>query len=275
MGSLVLTVSYDGTEFAGSQAQPGARTVQGEIEAALSRLFGEVERTTFAGRTDRGVHAVGQVVACRDRRPDLPVRTIRAAMNAALPSDLAVLAVDRRPASFHPRFDARWREYRYRIWSGIRQPLAERAAWRRAEDLAAGAMDGAARRLVGTRDVASLAGGGEGVPWSVRQEHPRGTVRTILVCGCAEVRPWWGPVPPIAGRLIEVRLAADGFLPRMVRNTVAALVEVGAGRRPAEWIDELLAAGDRRAGVGTAPARGLTLWRVGYDDEEPDGSGWE
>jgi tRNA pseudouridine38-40 synthase len=210
------------------------------------------------------------VVGCADRRPDLSAATIRSALNATFPADLAVLAVERRSEEFHPRYDARWREYRYRVWSGVRQPLAEGRSWQRNEPLDPAAMDEAAGRLVGTRDLASLAGGGQGVPWSARQERPRGTVRTILVCQCAEVAPWWGPPARLEGRLIEVRIAADGFLPRMVRNTVAALVEVGAGRRPGNWLEELLAARDRRDGVATAPALGLTFWRVGYGDERPD-----
>src|ERR671921_366187 len=94
---LALTVTYDGTEFAGSQVQPGARTVQAELERALAGLFGEGGRTEFAGRTDRGGHAAGQVVGCGDRRPDLATETVRAALNARLPADLAVTAVERRP----------------------------------------------------------------------------------------------------------------------------------------------------------------------------------
>src|ERR687896_1142460 len=113
MAILALTVAYDGAGFAGSQAQPGARTVQGELEAALAALLGEPEPTIFAGRTDRGVHAAGQVVSCRDRRPELPPGTIVAALNAHLPADAAVLAVARKPDGFHARYDARWREYRY------------------------------------------------------------------------------------------------------------------------------------------------------------------
>jgi tRNA pseudouridine38-40 synthase len=127
-------------------------------------------------------------------------------------------------------------------------------------------MDQAARMLIGKRDFAALAGSGEGVPWSARQGRPRGTVRTILRCSCREIRPWWGEPE---GSLIEIRVAADGFLPRMVRTIAALLVEVGEGDRLPRWLDEVVAARDRRQGGGTAPACGLTLWRVGYGDDEP------
>ena len=119
----------------------------------------------------------------------------------------------------------------------------------------------------GERDVAALAGGGEGVPWSERQTRFRGTVRRVIRSSCRALDSWWGEAD---GTLVEVRVAADGFLPRMVRNMAALLVEVGEGERPPEWIDDVLASRDRRLGGGTAPAHGLTLWRVGYDDERPE-----
>lgn len=266
METLALTVAYDGTEFAGSQVQPGARTVQEELERALAGVFNRATRTVFAGRTDRGVHAAGQVVGCGDHRPDLDAATIRRALNAGLPPDVAVVAAERRSDGFHARYDARWREYRYRVWSGPPPPLARRHVWQRAERLDIGAMAEAASRLVGEHDFAALAGGGEGVPWSERQSRPRGTIREVLVCTCRTIPPWWGAVD---GTLIEVRVAADGFLPRMVRNITGALVDVGRGAKPVGWMDEVLASRDRRAGGTTAPAHGLTLWRIGYDDDEP------
>jgi tRNA pseudouridine38-40 synthase len=126
----------------------------------------------------------------------------------------------------------------------------------------------AAAKLVGTHDVASFAGGGEGVPGSERQSRKQGTIRTILRCDVVHAEPWWGDLDR-SGALIEVRIAADGFLPRMVRSIVGGLIEIGRGGRPPTWIDELLAGRDRRLGPMTAPANGLTLWRVGYDDDDP------
>lgn len=266
---LKLTVSYVGTGFAGSQVQPGARTVQGILDAALAGLFGIEVRTVFAGRTDAGVHAAGQVVSCDDVRPDLAVGVLREAINARLPDDVAVIAVARRPGGFNARYDASWRAYRYRVWQGPPAPLAGRFVWRREANLDVGVMAQAAAALVGERDVAALAGGGEGVPWSERRQRPRGTIRRILRCDVRTQAPWWGPADD--GALIEIGVAADGFLPRMVRNIAGELIQVGRGARPIGWMDELLATRDRRAGSPTAPAHGLTLWRVGYDDEVPDG----
>ena len=267
MARLALTVAYDGSRFAGSQVQPGARTVQGEIERALADFSGTAQRTVFAGRTDRGVHAVGQVVGCDDHRPDLPPRAIQAAINARLPEDAAVVEVGRRPTSFHARYDARWREYRYRIWCGARQPLARQQVWVRADALDVDAMAGAAERIIGERDFASLAGGGEGVPWSARQARPRGTVRRVFGCRCQELPFCWSDGG--RGRLIEVRVTADGFLPQMVRTLVASLVAVGRGAKSADWLDGVLAARDRRLAPATAPAQGLIFWRVGYGADLP------
>jgi tRNA pseudouridine38-40 synthase len=245
------------------------RTVQEELEGAIAAVFGEPTRTVFAGRTDRGVHAAGQVVGCQDRRPDLAAETLRDAFNARLADDVAVLAVERKPDGFHARYDARWREYRYRIWCGTRQPLARQLIWQRSGALDPGVMDEAAQRMVGERDFAALAGSGDGVPWSDRASRPRGTVRRVLICRCSVIRPWWGHVD---GRLIELSVVADGFLPRMVRNIAAVLVEIGRGRRPVGWIDDVLSSRDRRLGPATAPAHGVIFWRVGYEADFVDDS---
>ncbi len=260
-----MTIGYDGSDFAGSQIQSNARTVQGELERTLAQLGFAGGRTTFAGRTDTGVHAAGQVVACNDARADMSDRALRTALNALLPDDVVVEAVERREDEFHPRFDARWREYRYRVWSGERVPLGRTAVWHRTSRLEVFRMDAAARRFVGTRDFAAVAGGGDGVPWSVAKERKRGTVRTVLKCGCREIPPWWGPAAG-DGRLYEVVAVADGFLPRMVRSMTSLIVDVGRNVMPVGAIDEVLASEDRRLGGGTAPAHGLTLWRVGYTD---------
>ena len=192
------------------------------------------------------------------------------ALNAHLPEDVTAVAVQRERDDFHARYDAKWREYRYRIWSGPPQPLVRRFAWQLRGELDGEALGAGAEILLGERDLAAVAGGGEGVPWSNRREAPRGTVRRITRCSARQIEPWWGE--PETGTLVEVRIVADGFLPRMVRNIVALLVEVGQGKQPVDWIDRVLAAKDRRLGGGTAPPHGLTLWRVGYgiDQPEPD-----
>lgn len=265
---LKLTVAYDGSRVWGSQRQAGRETVQGILEAALSDLAGRPVDVTLAGRTDRGVHATGQVASCDDIRPDLAPDQVRQALEPRLGEAVAIVAVERTPGTFHARYDATWREYRYRIWAGTRSPMMERFAWYRRGTLDVPAMAAAATRLEGAHDFASFVAGGEGVPWSERQQAPRATRRTVLHCSVAEVGAWW-PTGPIGGQGIEIRVAADGFLPRMVRGFVGALGEIGRGANEPDWIDELLDRADRREGPRNAPPQGLVLWRIGYGAEEP------
>ena len=265
---LKLTVAYDGSRVWGSQRQAGRETVQGILEAALSDFAGRPVGAVLAGRTDHGVHATGQVASCDDVRPGLDPDTVRQALEPRLGDPVSIVGVERVPGSFHARFDARWREYRYRMWAGIRSPLMEGTAWHRRGQLDLDAMADAAQRFAGTHDFASFVAGGEGVPWSDRQQATRGTVRTVLHCSVRPIDAWW-PSSHIGGQGVEVRVAADGFLPRMVRGFVGALGEIGRGANEPEWIDELLNRADRRGGPRTAPPHGLVLWRVGYGDETP------
>jgi len=199
----------------------------------------------------------------------MAVDAFQNALNRLLPDDIAVSEVSRVAAGFHPRYDATWREYRYRIWVGGKQPLLERFAWTRRTALDLETMAAAAARIAGTHDLAAFTGGGEGVPWSDRANAKRGTVRTIHHCGVNEVEGWWGIVPG-SGAGIEVRIVADGFLPQLVRAVVGGLVAVGTRERPPEWFSDLLRIGDRRSGPVPAPAHGLILWRVGYGQDVPD-----
>jgi tRNA pseudouridine38-40 synthase len=239
-------IEYDGTAFAGSQVQPNARTVQGELETALNRLIGEETRVRLAGRTDAGVHATGQVAAfCWSRAlrrggglPELLRR-----LNAALPPDLAVRSLTAVGRDFDPRRDARWRVYRYRILAnGVRRPAERHRTLEIDEPLDVGAMQAAAERLLGERDFAALGADARGR-----------TVRHL-----AEVR--------VTGRgdLVEVRVTANAFLRRMVRSVVALLMEVGRGRLAPAAVDGVLDVGARALHGRAAPARGLTLERVIY-----------
>lgn len=270
-----LTVAYDGTAFWGSQRQPGRRTVQGELEAALHEFSGLSQPATFAGRTDRGVHAVGQVVSFPDARPGLTEEVVRNALNARLADDLALVAVAREGPTFDARRDAVWREYRYSIWCGTPAPLWRQWVWQRHAALDLPSMVASCQRLVGCHDFAAFAGGGEGVPWSERRLKRRGTIRTIRLCSIRSVAPFWPAPADAAGAGYELRIIADGFLPHMVRTIAGAIVEIGAGKRTPDWIDDLNRVADRRQGPHTAPAHGLVLWRVGYgqDVPAPDPSG--
>jgi tRNA pseudouridine38-40 synthase len=244
-------IEYDGTAFAGSQVQPNARTVQGELEKALNRLIGEETRVRLAGRTDAGVHATGQVAAfCWSgprwagpgrRGGGLPQLLRR--LNAALPPDLAVRSLRAVGRDFDPRRDARWRVYRYRIlMNGVRRPSERHRTLEIDEPLDVAAMRAAAARMLGERDFAALGADARGR-----------TVRNI-----AEVRVTG------RGQLVEIRVTANAFLRRMVRSVVALLMEVGRGRLAPDAVDGILDGGARALHGRAAPARGLTLERVIY-----------
>jgi tRNA pseudouridine38-40 synthase len=270
MPSFRLKLAYDGTNFAGSQIQPNQRTVQGEFEGVLSAIARSPIRATFAGRTDRGVHAVGQVAAVTIPAWGATELDLQQAVNARLPVDIGATGAAHCAESFNPRHDAVWREYRYWIASAVVSPFLGRYAWIRRMQLDPEAVATGARQLVGTHDFASFAGGGEGVPWSERAAKPKGTTRTVLRCDCRQVHPTIGPGSDRHAAVLEVRIVADGYLPHMVRNVVGALLQIGQGQRDPEWISELLAERDRRVGPVAAPPHGLTLARVGFAGDELD-----
>lgn len=267
--TLKLTIAYDGAGFWGSQRQQSVRSVQQAMEVALGAVSGGPIRVVLAGRTDRGVHAVGQVASCVDLRPAWSDEQWLLALNAHLADDLAVTRCQRADRTFHARFDATWREYRYRIWCGVPQPLLRDRVWQRRSTLDIAAMAAGAATLYGPVDLASFAGNGRGVRPAEEPLAGRGTVRTIHHCSVRKVGPWWGMAPG-AGFGVELRIIADGFLPHVVRALAGALAEIGRGRRPPDWIPELIGLADRRQGPPTAPPHGLVLWRVGYGDETPD-----
>jgi tRNA pseudouridine38-40 synthase len=265
-----MRVSYDGRGFVGSQRQSNARTVQGELERALEEIAGKAIPMHLAGRTDRGVHAAGQVASCSSEgvRPD--VARLSKAMNAHLGRDIAVLDATMEPKGFHARYSATWREYRYRIWAGVRQPNAEGYVWGFPQQLDLDRMADAASRIVGEHDFAAFASGGEGVPWSNRKDRQHGSIRIVQICTVGELQNWWGASRQ-DGTLIDIRIVANGFLPRMVRGIVGTLIEIGRGARPPALVDELFDARDRRSAPKNVPAEGLTLWAVGYGNEQPEG----
>ena len=233
------TVEYDGTEFAGFQLQPKARTVQGELEAALSRLSGgDRQPVVGAGRTDAGVHATGQVIAFT-YPGSLSAEALTEALNGTLPPDVAVRDVRRAPAGFNPRYAARYREYRYSIWNGPRSPLRERTALWVRSDLDVAAMGRAATAFEGRHDFSAFGGAD---PQPVRTVHRLRVRRT--------------------GSLVTIDVRADAFLRGMVRRIVAALLAVGKGQLDASAVPGLLAAGGPALGGAAAAARGLCLRRV-------------
>ena len=241
-------VAYDGTDFVGFQRQPDdrGRTVQGELEAALSKVCGARCAVVGAGRTDAGVHATGQVVAFEvDWRHSLDV--LQRALNATLPDDVAVCALAICEDDFHPRYSAKSRTYEYTAYvSAVRQPMLRRFAWHleRRPDL--GAMNEAARLLVGVHDFAAF-----GSPPSGRPEES--TVREVLRAGWQETDD----------RLCFT-IEANAFLFRMVRRIVMALVRVGWHEYTPEIISDMLESKDAQRVKGLAPACGLCLVEVKY-----------
>jgi tRNA pseudouridine38-40 synthase len=262
-------MSYDGREFVGSQRQASARTVQGELERALEEIAGKAIPIHLAGRTDRGVHAAGQVASCSRDGIRVNIGQLAKAMNAHLGPDIAIQEARMEPKGFHARYSATWREYRYRIWSGTRQPNADGYVWGFPQQLDLDRMADAANRIAGEHDFAAFASGGEGVPWSSRKDRQHGSTRIVQLCTVREMESWWGATRH-DGRLYETRIVANGFLPRMVRGIVGTLIEIGRGARPADLIDELFVAKDRRKAPKNVPAEGLTLWAVGYGNEQPE-----
>ena len=254
-----LDIAYDGTDFHGAQIQATGRTVGGEIEAALARITGATRRLSFAGRTDRGVHAAGQV-AHVDLPAALPDERLLRALNAVLPDDVAIIAARTVPATFHARYDARWREYRYQVWNApTRHPALARTTWQLRRPLDLAALGAATTALLGVHDFAAFAGQGLGVP---ARPGGRSTVRAILE---ANWTVGSAPVPVPVGRLIEFRVRGTGFLPQMVRTIVGAAIEVGMGRQRPEWFAAIQAGRDRAVVPAPAPPQGLSLWAVGYE----------
>ena len=262
MPNYGATVAYDGTAYAGFQRQAGETpTIQRRLEEALRALGAKDGTIRAAGRTDRGVHASGQVIAFtlvwRHETANL-----QRALNARLPEDIAIQALWRleEGVNFHPRFDARARRYRYRIWlARARQPLWSRYAWCLRPPLNEMAMRDAANLLIGEHDFASF-----GTP-------PQGENSMRAVFSSV----WQGERRAL-GRLLTYRIEANAFLKHMVRRIVSALVAVGRGQRSVANFAAVLSKAQRGRISQLAPPQGLTLEAVRYADGwAPAGSGGE
>jgi tRNA pseudouridine38-40 synthase len=254
-----LQLAYDGAAFFGAQVQSAQRTVASELTTALDRITGQPVPITFAGRTDRGVHADGQV-AHGDILSPLSDERLQRSLNAILPPDLVVSRLETVHETFHARYDARWREYRYQVWNApFRHPALARQTWHLIRPLDCTALTAATNALVGEHDFAAFAGQGLGVPG---RTQARSTVREVYEARWLERSP---TLPEPSGQILEFWVRASGFLPQMVRTIVAAAIEVGTGRQTPEWFESILREGDRSAAPAPAPPQGLSLWRVGYE----------
>ncbi len=245
--TLKVTLAYDGTDFYGWQVQARGRTVQGVVESALARMDGAPVRVTAAGRTDSGVHASGQVISF-DSRLSIDIDRYAEALNSYLPPDVRALAAQEAPFSFDARRSARLRTYRYCISSGA-APLPHMrrySLWRRNRPGVA-RMNALAAVLLGTHDFSTF---------SSADDANESKVRTVAA-SCFHME----------GGLLVYTIAADGFLRRMVRSIVGTLLDMESRQAPPDELRAALEARDRLLAGPTAPARGLFLDKVIYDEQ--------
>ena len=252
MRRVRLHIEFDGTDFYGWQRQTrtGERTVQGVIEDAFARLPGEHGTVIAAGRTDAGVHALG-LVAHVDTDSRIPDEKLRLALNAHLPRDVAILALETAAPDFHAQFDCLYRRYVYRMRVVRERPRGMALDRRRVlavyRNLDVGAMKEACRHIVGRHDFTSFA-----------TQETRETVRTVYLCELRE-----------EGAELRLHIAGEGFLRNMVRTVVGTLLWVGKGKLAAADVAQVIAARDRtRAGHNVA-AHGLYFVEAGYQPWDP------
>lgn len=254
MHTVALEVAYNGAPFCGFARQEGGLlTVQGELEDALRLLYKRDVATTCAGRTDAGVHALGQVVSfdlAEDELETRPLRALRRSLDAITHESISVRDARRVPDGFSARFDAVSREYHYHIALGPSRPVFMRDfSWHVPDVLDVDAMRAGASYLIGEHDFKSFcrSASAEGKP----------TCRTVMEVDLA--------LDCIMGeQVLVLKVVGNAFLHSMVRTIVGTLVAVGRGMRSPEWVGEALAACDRRAAGETAPAQGLVFWKVNY-----------
>jgi len=247
MRNIRLAIEYDGTRFSGWQRQAPSkrfRTIQEEIEKAGKRLFGKKIKLIGAGRTDRGVHAEGQVANFKVET-NLPLSNIKKGLNSHLPKDIAVLSAETAKSTFHARFNAKGKLYRYRILNrDVRSPLLQRFSGFSSYELDIDAMKKAARYLVGKRDFKSF---------QASDKKKKSSVRTIKRLEIIKRAP-----------LIDIYIQGDGFLYNMVRNIVGTLIDVGRGRIKPDSVKDILSKRHRPSAGQTAHAKGLSLLKVIY-----------
>ena len=241
---IALGVEYDGSPYSGWQYQPHSPSVQAVLDNAIARVANEPTTSVCAGRTDAGVHAVGQVVHFDSRAPRSE-RNWLLGINSNLPSQVAVRWVRTVPAAFHARFSASSRRYRYLMSCSVTRPalLARQLTWVR-EPLDVAAMREALPSLLGEHDFSSFRASG------CQAHSPVRRVDAIEIGEC--------------GDLLWLDITANAFLHHMVRNIVGALLEIGRGERSSRWMAELLSLRDRKLGSPTAPPWGLYLLQVDY-----------
>ncbi len=246
MRHLKLLIEYDGTNYHGWQIQPQVRTIQEEIGQKIFQMTGEQVTLLGAGRTDAGVHALGQVASFKTNSK-LPLETFFRGLNSLLPPDIVIKSVEEVPEDFHPQFNARNKIYQYVILNRkIPSAIHRHFSWHIPFPLDVSALQQAAACLIGKKDFSSFQAADDEPTYPVRE------VRRAQWC----VRE---------GDLLDFFIEADGFLKHMVRNIVGTLVDVGKGKISVADFQKIIEAKDRRLAGMTAPAQGLFLLAIKYD----------
>lgn len=270
-----LTLAYDGTDFYGWQVQPAVHTIQGELQAALERVTGEAPLPQGSGRTDAGVHALAQVASFSLHAP-IPAENLRRALNRTLPAAIRVLDAQLAPEGFHARHSARAKTYEYRILTErldlgrICPPFLARYVYACPWELHLAAMQRAAHHFLGEHDFVSFAATDPDLtarhqaragddPGDSHRQPP--AIRTLFASE-------WEQQEADAGQMLVYRVRGNGFVHHMVRNLVGTMVDVGRGALSADAMPAILAARSRAAAGPTAPARGLYLHSVEYDERD-------
>jgi tRNA pseudouridine38-40 synthase len=252
-----IILTYDGTPFNGWQIQPNLPTVQGTLAQAIHRITGESVLPQGSGRTDAGVHALGQVASFSLAGP-IPPPNLHRALNRALPSSIRILSVEQAPEDFHARHSALGKTYEYRISTDeICSPMQAPYVWSYHLPLDLATLQNAADHIRGTHDFTSFAASDPDL--TTRTEQAEKLPTTSCLTRTIHHSSWHRN-----DHLLIYRVTGTGFLHHMVRNLVGTFVEAGAGRISADAIPKILAAHDRNAAGPTAPARGLFLVEVEY-----------
>jgi len=243
MRNIKAIVEYDGTDYYGFQRIPGRRTVQGELEKAIATLTKEDVRVCGAGRTDAGVHAIGQVISF-ETSGTIPTDRIAIALNSVLPKDIVVRDVAEVDKGFHARYSAKARSYRYILWNAVApSAMMARFSWHVPNKINLAAMRKAAKYLIGRHDFTSFSSG----------DGSEVKIRDLLEISIHKI-----------GEIVTIDLTANAFLRCMARVIVGTLVDVGLGRMEPADVVRILETRDRRAAGRTAPAHGLVLMGVIY-----------
>ena len=244
MRNIKVVIEYDGTQYQGFQYQPGVPTIQGELEKVLSILVKEPVTIYGAGRTDTGVHALGQVINFRSNCT-IPIEKVCVAMNSRLPIDISAARADEMDMSFHSRYSAKRRVYRYHILNtNLRSAITCRFAWHVGRPLNDSLMSDAAQALLGVNDYLGLCRG---------IQETQTTVRLVDRVEVSRI-----------GDNVTVEVSASGFLRSMMRVIVGVLVDIGLKKLPVETIEEIVRNPIKGATSATAPPNGLCLLRVDY-----------